>query len=107
MKEFEVKKDCFGYYTEKGEGKCNALDGLYCRCEDCAFYKTKEKFLKDFGSFYTREQAIKLLRYTPNTLRTKVSSGEIREISVGKKVLIPSIYVDKLAKKRGLSFNVV
>lgn len=37
--EHEVKSDCFGYRnTLKGEG-CIALNKLYCKHEECKFYK--------------------------------------------------------------------
>lgn len=32
-----VKEDCFAYI----DGKCNALRFLYCRNEECGFYKKK------------------------------------------------------------------
>ena len=44
MKEYEVKKDCFGY---RGSCKCSALKQMYCNIEHCRFYKTKEQFERD------------------------------------------------------------
>lgn len=41
----ESKKDCFGY--EKVRNTCKVLDHLYCKEEDCKFYKTKEQFEKE------------------------------------------------------------
>lgn len=42
------RKDCFAYLPEIGiyGEKCNALNRLYCKCEDCDFYKTDEEFKK-------------------------------------------------------------
>lgn len=42
MKEFTPKKDCFGYCKEKNS--CSVLDKLWCKVEDCKFYKTKEQY---------------------------------------------------------------
>lgn len=36
----EVKTDCFAY-EPKGRGKCRALRWLYCKEEECKFYKPK------------------------------------------------------------------
>lgn len=38
---FEVKKDCFAYDETKVSDKdrCKALNELYCRKENCRFYK--------------------------------------------------------------------
>lgn len=35
-----IKSDCI-FVTPSGRG-CSALDKMYCKSEDCAFYKTKE-----------------------------------------------------------------
>lgn len=43
MSSLKIKRDCFGFNGEKGT--CNALNKLYCMCEEkCGFYKTKEEF---------------------------------------------------------------
>ena len=43
-----IKYDCFAYKKDlensKNPGKCIALKGLYCKCGECPFYKTEEKF---------------------------------------------------------------
>lgn len=35
----EIKKDCFAYDTR--HKYCNVLKELYCRNEDCKFYKNR------------------------------------------------------------------
>ncbi len=42
----EVKKDCFGYMVRGGKGTCKALNGLYCKYEECKFYKEKDETCK-------------------------------------------------------------
>ena len=37
----DPKKDCFAYSKERNN--CKALDRLYCRFEECKFYKTEEE----------------------------------------------------------------
>lgn len=39
-----IKKDCFAYSVEHRE--CKALTKVFCKEENCKFYKTKEEFLK-------------------------------------------------------------
>ena len=38
-KKYEAKKDCFAYTTNKGTPMCKALKELYCKKENCKFYK--------------------------------------------------------------------
>lgn len=38
-----MHKDCFAYSNISGKPSCLALDALYCREEECAFYKSKKK----------------------------------------------------------------
>lgn len=38
----EVKSDCFAYKETQTGGKCTALKELYCKKEQCGFYKKKE-----------------------------------------------------------------
>lgn len=45
MNEFEIKTDCFGF--DKTKNDCKVLRKLYCECEKCRFYKTKEQYRKD------------------------------------------------------------
>lgn len=40
-----VKKDCFAYCKEKNG--CSILKRLYCKIENCKFYKTKKQFKDD------------------------------------------------------------
>ena len=40
-----VKKDCFAYGSISN--KCSALNELYCKKENCKFYKTKESMRKE------------------------------------------------------------
>ena len=35
----DIKRDCFAYENQF----CKALDDLYCRFEDCVFYKTMKQ----------------------------------------------------------------
>lgn len=40
---FEVKTDCFAYKAGKSDKyACTALNDLYCRKEECGFYKPKK-----------------------------------------------------------------
>lgn len=41
-----VKEDCFAYRKEKEE--CNALNELYCKNEECKFYKNREEIRKEY-----------------------------------------------------------
>lgn len=43
QKTIEIKEDCFAYR----DGKCNALNKLYCKEEKCKFYKTREQVKKE------------------------------------------------------------
>ena len=49
-------EDCFAY--DKSFHKCRALDDLYCKHEDCAFYKTKKQYVKEnsLGYIYGKKQ---------------------------------------------------
>lgn len=38
----EVKGDCFAYKKTQAGGKCTALKELYCKKEQCGFYKKRE-----------------------------------------------------------------
>lgn len=39
---FEVKTDCLAYRAGKPDADaCSALNNLYCRFENCGFYKPK------------------------------------------------------------------
>lgn len=46
---FKVKKDCFAYVKEIND--CIVLTDLYCKKENCSFYKTKEQYIKDAGDY--------------------------------------------------------
>lgn len=37
----EIKTDCFAYNGNSKSKPCIALDELYCKKEQCNFYKTK------------------------------------------------------------------
>lgn len=53
MNNIEVKTDCFGF--DKAKQNCKALKELYCKNENCRFYKTKkqyEKERKDRGKYF-------------------------------------------------------
>ena len=43
-----VKTDCFAYAKlEDGREVCRALNALYCKEEECKFYKEKHKACKE------------------------------------------------------------
>lgn len=44
----KIKKDCFAY--DKVRNSCKALKELYCRFEDCNFYKTSEQRCRECKS---------------------------------------------------------
>ena len=52
-----INKDCFAYIERKGHEGCKALKDLYCKNEECRFYKRKskvdleeiEKSIKEYG----------------------------------------------------------
>ena len=46
----EIKRDCFAYRNGKTGEKCHALDDLYCRLENCKFYKEKCQYDKQIIS---------------------------------------------------------
>ena len=39
-----IKTDCFAFKSDNPYNGCHALDKLYCRREECKFYKNKEDF---------------------------------------------------------------
>lgn len=47
MNKPDIKTDCFGYdkgyYLGTQYERCNALRELYCKNEECKFYKSKEQ----------------------------------------------------------------
>lgn len=38
----KIKRDCFGYSAIKED--CSVLKKLYCRNENCKFYKTRNEY---------------------------------------------------------------
>jgi len=42
----EVKEDCFAYDSKYKQ--CTALNDLYCKNEECRFYKNKEKMSQSY-----------------------------------------------------------
>jgi len=42
----EINKDCFAYNEEKK--CCNALDKLYCKREECSFYKNRKELSRAY-----------------------------------------------------------
>lgn len=42
-----VKTDCFAYEETIHVGMCRALNALYCKKEECKFYKTVEQACKE------------------------------------------------------------
>ena len=54
---FEIKEDCFAYNPAKTleKDRCNALINLFCKKEECRFYKKKKPCTKnkiDYQSNY-------------------------------------------------------
>lgn len=43
----EAKKDCFAYSVKNGKEECSGLKEVYCKYEDCHFYKTRAKLVAD------------------------------------------------------------
>lgn len=39
-----IRKDCFAFSSDNVYNGCNILNKLYCKFEDCKFYKDKETF---------------------------------------------------------------
>lgn len=51
-----VKKDCFAYRKKtEDSGFCVALKELYCRCEECKFYKNKVDYEKEMQERYAAD----------------------------------------------------
>lgn len=40
-----IQTDCFAFDVKKLE--CNCLNDLYCKKENCKFYKSKEQYIKE------------------------------------------------------------
>ena len=40
-----IQTDCFAFRKEKLE--CNALNNLYCKNEECRFYKNRDEYIKE------------------------------------------------------------
>ncbi len=57
--EDKTKVSCFAYSDKNGHEGCRALTKLYCKEEDCKFYKPKhkvdfaqiEKDIKDYATY--------------------------------------------------------
>lgn len=49
--EIGVKKDCFAYCKIGTLEKCNALKFLYCKQEECKFYKTVEQHKRELNKY--------------------------------------------------------
>lgn len=41
-----IRKNCFAYANDSDDG-CNALNRLYCRTENCKFYKPMCQHLQE------------------------------------------------------------
>lgn len=41
---FEPKHDCFAFVSLGSRDICSALKRMYCRYEQCHFYKTREEY---------------------------------------------------------------
>ena len=42
-----VKKDCFGFVEHselRSQGYCDVMKRLYCKTEECKFYKSKAQY---------------------------------------------------------------
>ena len=50
MKKFEPNRDCFAYCCSRPP-ECLALKKLYCRTEDCHFYKSKEQHKEEMEKY--------------------------------------------------------
>lgn len=37
-----MNKDCFAFVEKNGHQGCRALNDLYCKKEECKFYKSRE-----------------------------------------------------------------
>ena len=48
-----AKKDCFAY----NNGMCIGMKKMYCRCEECVFYKSKEEYAAQVMELYGVEDA--------------------------------------------------
>lgn len=48
-----MKEKCFAYDSEKGN--CSVLKKLYCKKENCRFYKTKKQLLEDMSKLKEAE----------------------------------------------------
>ncbi len=45
-----IKEDCFAYNGDKSKTiPCTALNDLYCKNEECKFYKSKEQREKEIN----------------------------------------------------------
>ena len=49
----EIKKDCFGFILEDRYNGCFCLNELYCKKENCRFYKEKKQAKKEYLEHYT------------------------------------------------------
>ena len=57
-----VKKDCFAYSIKSGHEECIGLKKMYCRCEECVFYKSKEEYAAQVMELYGAENAAAYLK---------------------------------------------
>lgn len=49
----EERKDCFAYISDNQFRGCFALNGLYCKTENCRFYQEKSEAKKRYLDNYT------------------------------------------------------
>lgn len=52
-----IKKDCFAY--DEGKEECTALTNLFCKNEECRFYKKKRIMSKNYIESEIRHYARK------------------------------------------------
>ncbi len=55
----KAKEDCFGYKTSSF---CSALNKMYCKTEECSFYKTNEQHRSDMKKYGNGENYAEVYR---------------------------------------------
>lgn len=73
----EIKKDCFAYMSDNQYRGCMCLNELFCRKENCKFYKTKEEAKKDYLDNYNVSTAQTISKSTDNFFRELTAEKEV------------------------------
>lgn len=70
-----IREDCFAYKNAGGRPMCTALKELYCKKEDCKWYKLKSKEWREVKQATEDTKKLPVLPY-----KNKVDTGYIKSL---------------------------